>query len=182
VHRLVSIVALLAACSGPGHSSSAQPWPADCPPTAPRGSKPIEDSDVESLRGHYKVTLVSLSQGPYSWTGSLHLVPTDTLRRFYVQTLRGYVKRGERPLAGEYRDGGDSLPRVDEAEVEDGVLFLGCRRCMDGSPYRLRLLAQTSTIVWGLWEDPQSGIERVADSGGQALPNPAGYFCLTRVG
>jgi hypothetical protein len=104
------------------------------------------------------------------------------MQRFYIQTIRGYVKRGERPLAGQYSNADDPMRRVEEAELEDGVLFLGCRRCMDGSPYQLRLLAQTPTIVWGLWENPQSGFERLADSAGNELPNPAGYFCLRRVG
>jgi hypothetical protein len=102
------------------------------------------------------------------------LAATDTLRRYYIQTLRGYVKRGLRPLAGQCRYVADSLGRSEEAEVEDGVLFLGCRLCMDASPDELRLLARTPERVWWLWENPQSGIERVADSPGNWLPNPAG--------
>jgi len=117
-----------------------------------------------------------LSHGPKPsyWRGHLELAATDTLRRYYIQTLRGYVKRGLRPLAGQCRYVADSLGRSEEAEVEDGVLFLGCRLCMDASPDELRLLARTPERVWWLWENPQSGIERVADSPGNWLPNPAG--------
>ena len=86
-----------------------------------------------------------------------------------------------RLLAGRFRYASDSLRLVEEAEVEDGVLFVGCRRCMDGSPDELRLLAATPTDVWGLWYNPQSGIERVIDSSGSPLPNPAGHFCMRRV-
>lgn len=135
------------------------------------------------MAGRYELTVVSLSQGPRPsyWHGNLELTPTDTLQRYYVQTIRGYVKRGMRPLAGQFRYAADTLGRTEEAEVEDGVLYLGCRECMDGSPDRLRPLAQTDAEVWGLWENPQDGFVRVADSAGNWLPNPAGHFCLRRI-
>ena len=179
----VYAIALIVACGGLGCSPRTQPWPMDCPPSAPSGSRPVESDELESLAGRYEVILVSLSHGsrPSFWRGHLDLAATDTLQRYYIRTIRGYVRRGLRPLAGRFRYATDSLGRAEEAEVEDGVLFLGCRECTDASPDVLRLLAQTPAQVWGLWENPQSGIEHVADSARNWLPNPAGHFCLRRV-
>jgi hypothetical protein len=181
VYRQVYLVALITACARPATSLRTQSWPVDCPPIAPAGSRPVNDIDVESLAGRYEVTLVTLSYGPSYWGGELDLAQTDTLQRFYIQTIRGYVKRGMRPLAGHFYYAADSLHRAEVAEVEDGMLFLGCRSCMDASPDRLRLLAQTPKQVWGLWENQETGIDRLADSAGKPIPNPAGYFCLKRV-
>jgi hypothetical protein len=126
---------------------------------------------------------VALSYGRQRsfWRGDLSLAPTDTLQRYYIQTIRGWLRHGERPLAGRFSYANDSLRRGEDAEVEDGVLFLGCRRCMDASPDELRLLAATPTEVWGLWYNPQSSLERVTDSAGNPLPNPAGHFCMRRL-
>jgi hypothetical protein len=112
------------ACTG--QPRSATPWPAACPPTDPADAKPVESADVEELAGSYAVTFVLLSHGPMasSWRGHLELTGTDTLERDYVQTIRGYVKRGFRPLAGRFRYAADTLGRREEAEVGsrgDGV-------------------------------------------------------------
>jgi hypothetical protein len=181
VHRHILCLLLISACAGSGRHQKQEPLPADCPPAAPAGSGPVESEKVESLAGRYRVTFVSLSYGPSYWRGHLDLEPTDTLRRYYVQTIRGYIKRGMRPLAGHFRSDGDSVRAPEDAEVEDGVLFLGCRYCMDGSPDRLRLVAQTPEKVWGIWENPETGFVQLTDSTGHAIPNPAGYFCLRRI-
>jgi hypothetical protein len=180
VHRHVFCLLSISACTGGSRSQPREPWPVDCPPAAPAGSGPVESEKIESLAGRYQVTLVSLSYGPSHWRGRLDLEPTDTLRRYYVQTIRGYIKRGVRPLAGHFRSEGDTTRAPEDAEVENGVLFLGCRNCMDGSPYQLRLVAQTPDEVWGLWENPETGFEQLTDSAGHLIPNPAGYFCLRR--
>ena len=60
------------------------------------------------------------------------------------------------------------------------MLYIGCHNCADAPPNELRLLAQTPDLVWGLWENPQTGIDRVGRAPGDWLPNPAGYFCLRR--
>jgi hypothetical protein len=168
------------ACANQPHSRTA--WPAECSPTAPAAAKPVEPADLEGLAGSYAVTFVMLSHGPtpLSWGGRLELTVTDTLQRYYVRTIRGYVKRGFRPLAGRFRYAADTLDRREEAEVEDGVLYIGCRNCADASPNELRLLAQNPGLVWGLWENPQTGIDRVGRAPGDWLPNPAGYFFLRR--
>jgi hypothetical protein len=180
VHRQVFGLLLISACAGHARPQRREPWPVDCPPAAPAGSGPVESEKVESLAGGYEVTLVSLSYGLSHWRGHLDLEPTDTLRRYYVQTIRGYIKRGMRPLAGHFRSEGDGAWAPEDAEVEDGVLFLGCRHCMDGSPYQLRLVAQTPDKIWGLWENPETGFVQLTDSAGHTIPNPAGYFCLRR--
>ena len=171
------------ASAGLGCSPSSHPWPVDCPPSAPARAEPLRHADLECLAGRYDVTLVVLSYGPGSPSrrGHLELAPTDTLRRYYIQTIGGYKRYGMRPLAGQFRAANDPLRRVEDAEVEDGVLYIGCRRCMDASPGELRLLATTPTVVWGLWYNPQSGLESVTDSLGKPLPNPAGHFCMRRV-
>jgi hypothetical protein len=164
------------------HQPPAAVWPVDCPPTASADTRPVEPDAVEPLAGKYTATFVLLSHGPrpYSWRGQLELAVTDTLQRYYVQTSRGYVKRGFRPLAGTFSSSADTLGRVEEAEVEGDVLYLGCRNCADASPNELRLLAYSPGLIWGLWENRQSGDVRVARGPGDWLPNPAGYFCLRR--
>lgn len=138
---------------------------------------------MEALAGSYEVTQVALPYGPHPayWRGHLELLPADSLRRYYIETIGGPKRHGFRPLVGQYRYAGDSLRQVEEAEVEGGVLYLGCRRCADASPDELRLIAATTTAVWGTWYNPQTGIDRAMDSLGQPLPNPAGHFCMRRV-
>jgi hypothetical protein len=183
VHRRLFTFAVTLVCTGQGCSQTSQPWPVDCPPSAPAQAQPIRDGKIEELAGRYEVTLIPLSYGPKAplWRGHLELATTDTLHRYYIETIGGYKRHGLRPLAGQFRHAHDPVRLVEEAEVEDGILFLGCRRCADGSPHELRLLAATPTTVWGLWYNPQSGIERVIDSLGNPLPNPAGHFCMRRV-
>jgi hypothetical protein len=137
---------------------------------------------VETLAGGYEVIQVALSYGEHAsyWRGHLELVPADSLRRYYIETIAGPKLYGYRPLVGQFRYASDSLRRVEEAEVEQGVLYIGCRRCADGSPDELRLVAATAGRVWGTWYNPQSGIEIVIDSLGRPLPNPAGHFCMRR--
>src|SRR3954470_12018722 len=130
VHRQICCMLLISACAGGRRDQNRGPWPVDCPPAVPAGSGPVKSEKVESLAGRYEVTLVSLSFGPSYWRGHLDLQPTDTLRRYYVQTIRGYIKQGERPLAGHFRSESDATGAAEDAEVEEGVLFLGCRRCM----------------------------------------------------
>ena len=93
---------LITACASQPHSGT--PWPAGCSPTAPRDAKPVEPTELEGLAGSYAVTFVLLSHGPTpsSWGGQLELTVTDTLQRYYVRTIRGYVKRGFRPLTGRF--------------------------------------------------------------------------------
>jgi hypothetical protein len=182
VRRIVTLIALTASV-GQGCASSPHPWPVDCPPAAPTQAQPIRGNDLEYLAGRYEVTLVALSYGSPSswWRGRLELTPTDSLRRYYIETIGGPKLQGMRPLAGHFRPAGDSLRPGWDAEVEEGILYLGCRRCSDASPDELRLLAATPTMVWGLWYNPQSSFQVVQDSLGRPLPMPAGQFCLRRV-
>ena len=155
----------------------------DCPPSAPTRAEPIREGNIEMLAGRYEVTQVALSYGPRPayWHGYLELTLTDSLRRYYIETIGGPKRHGYRPLAGQFRFARDSSRLSEEAEVEGAILYLGCRLCADGSPDELRLLAMTPREGWGLWYHPQSGIEVVMDSLGNRLPHPAGHFCMRRV-
>jgi hypothetical protein len=141
-------------------SAHTQPWPTDCPPAAPVRARPLRGDSVESLAGRHEVTLVTLSYGsrPSYQRGHLELAATDTLQRYFIQTIRGYVRSGMRPLAGQFSFADDSLRRAEEAEVEDGVLFVGCRRCADGSPDELRLLAASPSEVWACGTIPKRAL------------------------
>ena len=83
---------------------------------------------------------------------------------------------------GLFGRGPDRPPLMRKSFVgcQDGVLYIGCRNRADASPNELWLLARGPGLVWGLWQNPQTGIERVGRAPGDWLPNPAGYYCLRR--
>lgn len=163
-----------------------------CAPWAPTAAGPYEavhDDSVPDLAGDYDLLSVYASGGArISFSRMrLRLVRTDSAYRALASPI------AERPtwLAGsvEWLDtitgaplrGSDTTPVYrDTAQIEGSALYIGCRRCLDGSPVRYRILAVTAREFWGYWEDPQTGITRVADSTGRWLPNPAGHYCARR--
>jgi hypothetical protein len=161
------------------------PWPVGCPPTAPSGARIIASDSVAQLAGTYDLVMVGLSRGAPAWItrGRFNLSVADTLYRYWVWTIRGSIRRGDRPLVGKvaFFDSAGAPGPPEPADVEDGVLYLGCRQCTDASPLELRLIAETPVWIWGLWEDEQTGIGRLIDASGNWAPNPAGYFCARRL-
>jgi len=157
----------------------------DCPPTAPAGAHAVDSDSVTHLAGGYDLVLVGLSAGaPARVTRfRVNLTVADTLYRYWIPTIRGSIRKGDRPLAGTvaFIDSAGVPQRPDPADVEDGVLYLGCRQCTDASPLQLHLIAETPAWLWGLWEDKQTGIGRLIDASRNWAPNPAGYFCAQRL-
>ena len=113
----------------------------------------------------------------YSW---LQLAVVDSANRVAAaRPTVGRVRRRNLQLTGSIRagTGRDSA----HAEVDDGVLYLGCRDCTDASPEVLRITAMTERGFFGTWRDYQTGIGRVIYTPiGQRSPAPAGYFCAWR--
>jgi hypothetical protein len=66
------------------------------------------------------------------------------------------------------------------AEVDDGVLYLGCRDCADASPDVLQVRRVSAAGFWGPWRNFQSGIGIAVDASGARLPDPVGLFCAIR--
>jgi hypothetical protein len=111
--------------------------------------------------------------------GDLRLAMNDTLSRYYIRTLRRYVRRGNRVLGGSYSEAAHG---ADTAFVEGRVLTVGCPywMCMDESP-------DVYVIEWidrdgfgGTWENHQTGIAVAMSAQGGRLPNPSGTFCARR--
>lgn len=72
-------------------------------------------------------------------------------------------------------------PRAATAEVDDGVLYLGCRDCFDGSPTRIHVTGMSHDRVWGTWRDGQTGFVQIVDPiTEQPLTELAGPFCAVR--
>ena len=160
-----------------------------CGARAPRDGVAPDSTAVAGLAGLFRLLTVNTAPGydGYVGRGGLRLAPTDTLERYYVTDLLSGAPRrraaGERPLAGAY-EAPDHAYR-DTAEVEwggeGGRLYVGCRRCLDGSPTGYRIDWVSPGGFGGRWENAQSGIGVAVDRRGRRLPNPSGHYCATRV-
>ena len=158
------------------------PPPADCSRSAPPGAATFDSASVGRLAGSYTLISVTTARGYGGGVdrGRLRLSANDTLARFYVGTIRGdYRRSGDRPLAGAYEAPGRRYR--DTAVVGGGVLFVGCRECMDASPTHYRIEAAGPAGFWGRWENYQTGGIVAVDARGRRLSNPSGYFCALRV-
>ena len=139
----------------------------------------IDDTVALRLVGHYRLRTELTATGyPRSADeGDLRLAMNDTLSRYYVPTIRGYQRRGNRVLGGTYSEKG----RRDTASVQGSVVTVGCDwMCMAGSP-------DVYVIEWidrdgfgGTWENHQTGIAYLTNGHGVRLPNPSGTFCARR--
>jgi len=84
-------------------------------------------------------------------------------------------------LVGEYHFSPEYRPMPVESDRDSGILYVGCRACLDASPWHLYIAAVSDGGFWGLWRDYQTGIGRAFDEAGHPLPDPAGLFCAKRV-
>jgi len=155
--------------------------PANCPGPAPIDAGPYlrysSDSAVR-LAGEYEVVAFDLSAGqrlpPRRALLSLAVAP-DTDTHAVLRGSATWLAAGDEP---------DTLnngrPFTETAEINwEGVLLVGCIRCLDAGPTRFRIVSSGRSGLWGFWEEPinesQMSLEdRVT---GRALPNPAGIFC-----
>ena len=113
------------------------------------------------------------------WT--LTLNATDSARRVQATKRRiGLFPRKDLQLEGSATPGSGGV-RSQPAEVDAGIIYLGCRDCNDASPAVLRVHAISDAGFWGTWRDYQTGIGYVVDRAGKRAPDPSGYFCAIRV-
>ena len=159
--------------------------PQQCAPLAPAGAAPLEADSVEHLAGAFDMYQVWLSSRQRTIHYRLELIPSDSLTRFYEDRGLLRIRRGDRPLMGTLRL--LDPPRPKEfgpwsagVVLEGATLYVGCRGCNDANPTQYLLIAQTPTLLWGLWENFQTGIDYLAHPDGSRAPNPAGYFCMRR--
>jgi hypothetical protein len=175
-HWLYGIL-LLGACVQPA------PVPEECPQAFAK-ARPYDPGYIEDLAGTYEVRVIPTSYGTthtVSRAGLLLAVP-DTLRRYYPEYFRSpHAFLGQR-LAGIWRyDGAPSSQALDEVSIEAGVMYVGCRHCLDASPDQLQIEHVASLGFWGHWENPLTGLWVIVDSAGRELPRPSGFYCAVRV-
>jgi len=146
----------------------------------PANAEPYSVDRVPWMVGSFRLTLVRTSFDTTSWSAELNLVAIDSATRARAREQRlGHWPRRDFRLGGvRFWDRRRSHESV---ELDDGILYLGCRDCNDGSPDKLRIRAVTENGFWGSWVNDQSGLARVLDRNGALAPNPAGYFCARRI-
>jgi hypothetical protein len=175
--RWVVGILVLGACVQPA------PVPEECP-QAFANARPYDPGYVEDLAGTYEIRIVPTSYGTtraVSRAGLLLAVP-DTLRRYYPEHFRGsHALLGQR-LAGMWRHPGATITEaLDEVSIEGGVLYIGCRQCLDASPDHFQIEHVSPIGSWGHWENPLTGLWVIVDSAGRQLPKPSGFYCAIRV-
>ena len=176
--RKIAFVVLLAAtaCMSTRFRSAT----AGCSENPPSDATPLTSEQVSSLAGKFRVTQITTSFASEPAVSELELLVADSVTRARASERRlGHSPRRDLRLTGTWRWNRDQ--RAEPAEWDGDTLFLGCRDCLDGSPERLRVRAIAPAQLWGSWVDYQIGIVRVFDRNGKELPNPAGYFCATRI-
>lgn len=113
----------------------------------------------------------------------LELRVADSAERAESKVRRiGHVTRRDLQLVGRASYLPDTLvERPQSAEVDAGVLYVGCRGCLDGTPWSLQIDAVSPAGFWGSWQLGLGGsIALRVDKHGGKLPDPEGYFCAVR--
>jgi hypothetical protein len=144
---------MLGACVHPG------PVPEECP-QALASAQPFDVDRIELLAGNYELRMVATSYGTTRQVipARLVLAVPDTLRHYFPDHFRGqHALLGQR-LAGilTYWNAGTSSA-IEEVFLGSGVLYVGCRICLDVSPDRLQIERVGPIGFWGHWENPQTG-------------------------
>lgn len=176
--RKMAFVILLAAnaCMSSRFGSAT----AGCSESLPADATPLTPERVSSLAGKFRVIQITTSFASEPAVSEVELLVADSVTRARASERRlGHSPRRDLRLTGTWRWNRDQP--AEPAEWDGDTLFLGCRDCLDGSPERLRIRAITPAQFWGSWVDLQTGMIRVFDRNGKKLPNPAGYFCATRI-
>jgi hypothetical protein len=129
--------------------------------------------------GSFRVTFVTTSYQTSAMRNEVDLFPVDSATRARAGERRlGHTPRRDLQLVG--RDFSSRQRPPVSAEWDDGILYLGCRDCFDGSPDKLTIGAVSEDGFWGWWVNEQSGTVRAVDRHGKLAPDPAGYFCARR--
>lgn len=180
MRRLSLLSALaLAVASGAG----AQDVPCEYGPG--RDAEPYDALRPESLVGRFQLVRIGTSwpEGAASLTDTAELELHLATPEEQEEALREGIGRMPRAVThvGRYYRSRQYGPDLAETEGDSGLIYVGCRPCLDASPWLLYVAAVSADGFWGLWKDNQTGIGRVFDDGGRPLPDPAGYFCARRI-
>lgn len=170
------LMALLAGCRSVYRASSV------CAPVSQEpGVAHASEILASQLIGDFRLSSINTAGGTAQVLGSqrLHLVRPDsaTIARSRVRGL-GHYPRAALQLVGHASIKG--FAQQDKAEFDAGILYIGCRDCMDASPTIHRILEVSAGGFRGTWQDNMTGIAVMVDQMGRRLPNPQGYFCAER--
>jgi hypothetical protein len=155
----------------------------DCAPDKPVEARRFSPSDVKDLVGAYRLITRTTVKGydDYTSEGVMRFAVNDTLARYYILTIRGYLRRGDRELGGRYIQVGGTRPET--VVVSGRSMSVGCQAwmCTDASPDDYQVEWLSSAAFGGRWENLQTGILHAVGKDGHTLPNPSGYFCARRI-
>lgn len=176
-------VTLAVACCARASARASAPAAADCGAVTAEPLR-LDSVIVATMPGEYRLVQVTTSYDtrayPRNESRLTLRLPDSTERRDAAVRKLGHSPRFNLQLLGTWRPRGDS-GRAYAAEVDGGVLFLGCRDCLDASPDVLVIRELSGVGFRGSWRDYQTGMARVVDQRGRLLPDPAGYFCAYRI-
>lgn len=165
-------------------ASTHQPQrPVECDPLAPGDALPLDRAQINDLAGSFRLVKVLTSHDKYPEhsirRGGLSLQSPDSVQRAASRRRGlGYLQRANLQFVGEVVW---STEYRESVEIDDGILYVGCRGCDDGSPTHLTITAVSPRGFWGTWRNYQTGIAFIVDrETGERLPDPAGYFCAIR--
>jgi hypothetical protein len=181
--RFVALFLLIGCRSIPATSQS------EClpPPEGDSGAVPLDA--LMQLAGKYRFVTVATSRGVdhSSFSGELTLRVADTLERYYERRRNSFVRAGNRPLVGHLAWPEPSgKVRTEPAVVQQnpgGTQMISgfCVNCLDGMLAYYGISQIRANGFSGRWHDPQTGIGKIVDKNGRALPDPEGYFCAIRI-
>jgi hypothetical protein len=154
-----------------------------CEPLPPRSAVPYTSRHDSALVGRFRLIALDTTEQPVtSRTRVVSLRLVDSAERAASKVNRRFAHAANRDL--QLVDARDPEPDTGlaalQVQVDDGLLILGCRDCLDGIIVVYRVAAVSPSGFWGTWHDPQTGIGRVVDKNGRFLPDPGGYFCAVR--
>ena len=163
-----------------------------CPPAAAR--RPFDAQQANALVGEFDLVVV-WSQGraqPASRSGLLHLELSDSLFRYYQQSLvtgRWLRSRSERPLSGWTEASFQPLAETTSRDphspgvyfsTADTTLYVGVRpRVTDEGSDMLRVLWVVPDGFGGSFT-PDMGIAVIVDTLTERIVPQGGYFCARR--
>jgi hypothetical protein len=152
-----------------------------------------DSAATEALAGQYDLILINTlgEFGDSVQRGTLELWVNDSLRRFGSMRQRLGGIRGERPLAGAYREtfpargqGRDDRASRDRArpgvELIGPTLYMGGIDMMDGGGERLLIRSVRPDGFWGVWHWDGGLAILIDTTTKRRLANPAGHFCAWR--
>lgn len=179
---IVCVVSLVAAAGCAHHADAPLASAAPCDSIPPHSAVPYTRDLAPMLVGRFQLTAYNTTDGPVSSvTKIVALRLADSIERAAskVKTL-AHAPNRDLQLVDAHLSEPDTIPGPRSVQVDDGLLLLGCRDCLDGIIVVYRIAAVSPSGFWGTWKDPQTGIGQIVDKQGHPLPDPAGFFCAIR--